>query len=148
MHRSLAACVTAAALLAVAAAPRVRADESHDEVGVPGPEQPSAESTAPPAEPATVPDAATAPPADGIPSYVRTETPVEAVHKPTGMWAPVAIATDMLVLRPFGFASLAAGAGAFIAISPFVAATRTVGDRVDTLKDRAKDVFTRPPGAY
>jgi hypothetical protein len=73
--------------------------------------------------------------------------PIEPVHRPTGVWGPLAVAADVLVMRPAGLVSLVGGAATFVAVSPVAAATGTLGDRVDTLRDRAKDVFTRPLGA-
>ena len=73
--------------------------------------------------------------------------PIEAVHRPGGVWGPLAVAADLLVMRPIGLVSLVAGGGAFVAVSPVAAATGTLGDRVDTLADRARNVFTRPLGA-
>jgi len=154
MHRLLAAAAFAALLL-FARGPLARADESHDQVGVPvpeessgavaAPEQPGAEATEPATEASS--DASTAPPADGIPAYAKSEAPIDAVHRPSGAWGPIAAAADVLVLRPFGFISLFPGAAAFVAVSPVAAATQSLGDHVDTLKDRAEDVFIRPPGA-
>jgi len=73
--------------------------------------------------------------------------PIEPVHRPTGVWGPVAVAGDVLVMRPLGFVSLVGAAAAFVVVSPVAAATGTLGDRVDTLRDRAENVFTRPLGA-
>jgi hypothetical protein len=73
--------------------------------------------------------------------------PIEAVHRPGEPWTPVAVAADLLVMRPIGFVSLFAGAAAFVAVSPVAAAIGTLGDQVDTLRDRARNVFTRPVGA-
>ena len=85
------------------------------------------------------------PAAAGEPSLV--DEPIEAVHRPKGFWGPVAVAADLLVMRPIGLLSLVGGAAAFVAIAPVAAATCTLGDRVDTLGDRARNVFTRPLGA-
>ncbi len=122
------------------AATTTQADESNDQVGVPIPERVSAE------EPAAEPTISTSTPT-GLPSYVTTEGPIEAVHRPSGFWGPFAIAADVLVMRPIGFLSLAAGGAAFVIVSPVAAATQTIGSRVDALGERAKDVFTRPLGA-
>lgn len=85
-----------------------------------------------------------------VPAAAETsiaDEPVEPVHRPTGLWAPLAVAADLFVMRPIGLLSLAAGSAAFVAVSPVAAATGTLDDRTDTLADRAKDVFTRPIGA-
>lgn len=126
--------------LAGIAAPGVRANESSEEVGVPVSARPTA---AEPAAEAVVPMSTPT----ALPSYVTTEWPIEAVHRPSGVWGPLAIAADLLVMRPIGFVSLAAGGAAFVLVSPVAAATQTLGSRVDALGDRAKDVFTRPLGA-
>jgi hypothetical protein len=73
--------------------------------------------------------------------------PIEPVHRPTGVWGPVAVAADVLVMRPLGLVSLVGGAATFVVVSPVAAATGTLGDRVDTLRDRVQNVFTRPLGA-
>jgi hypothetical protein len=85
-------------------------------------------------------------PAEPIETPVTAE-PVEPVHRPRGLWAPLAVAADVLVMRPIGLVSLAAGSALFVAVSPVAAATCTLDDRADTLLDRAKNVFTRPIGA-
>jgi hypothetical protein len=126
--------------LAGIAAPGVRADESSEEVGLPVPEQPTA---AEPAAEAVVPMSTPT----ALPRYVTTEGPIEAVHRPGGVWGPLAIAADLLVMRPIGFVSLAAGGAAFVLVSPVAAATQTLGSRIDALGERARDVFTRPLGA-
>lgn len=131
--------IVLAIALAGIAAPVVRADEAREEVGVPVPERPSAEEPVAAAEvPMTTPTA--------LPSYATNEAPIKAVHRPGGIWGPLAIAADLLVMRPIGFVSLAAGGAAFVVVSPVAAATQTLGSRVDALGDRAKDVFTRPLG--
>ena len=121
-------------------APGVRADEPREEVDVPMPERSSA------AEPAAEAEVPLATPA-ALPSYETTEAPIRAVHRPPGVWGALAIAADVLVMRPIGFVSLAAGGAAFVIVSPVAAATQTLGSRVDALGERAKDVFTRPLGA-
>jgi hypothetical protein len=125
----------------IALAPRgARADEANEVVGVPMPEQ------ATPQEPAPEPEVPLTTPA-ALPGYVTSEGPIEAVHRPPGVWGPLAIAADVLVMRPLGFLGLAAGGAAFVIVSPVAAATQTLGSRVDALEERAKDVFTRPLGA-
>jgi hypothetical protein len=122
----------------VAAAAPVRADEAQDEVGVPIPErvEEAASSEAPVvAEPT------------GTPAYERDVAPIAAVQRPSGVWGPLAVAADLLVMRPIGFVSLFAGSAAFVVVSPVAAATQTLGDRADALSERAHDVFTRPLGA-
>lgn len=137
-HRFLLA-IGLAIALAWMAAPAVHADEPSQEVGVPVPERASAEQPAAAAEvPMTTPTA--------LPSYATDEPPIAAVHRPGGIWGPLAIAADLLVMRPIGFVSLAAGGAAFVAVSPIAAATQTLGSRVDALGERARDVFTRPLG--
>ena len=131
---------TLLAIALVAIAEPDRADESRDEVGVPMPEQATA---AEPAAEAVVPISTPT----ALPSYVTTEGPIEAVHRPSGVWGPLAVAADVLVMRPIGFISLAAGGAALAIVSPVAAATQTLGSRVDALGERAKDVFTRPLGA-
>lgn len=126
------------------AAPGARADESNEVVGVPMPEHATSPEAAleqaPESEvPLTTPAA--------LPSYVTSDGPIEAVHRPAGVWGPLAIAADVLVMRPLGFLGLAAGGAAFVIVSPVAAATQTLGSRVDALEERAKDVFTRPLGA-
>ncbi len=132
----------ALAVLLVAIAAPVRADENPapDEVGVPMPE--NAETATPTEVPAGTP-----PPPSGTPSYVTDEVQVEAVHRPAGVLGALAIAADVLVMRPIGFISLAPAATAALIASPVTAATRTFPDAAGTLTDRAKDVFTRPLGA-
>lgn len=76
-----------------------------------------------------------------------TAEPIEPVHRPKGFWGPVAVAADLLVMRPIGFLSLAGAGAAFVVVSPVAAATQTLGDRTDALADRARNVFTRPLGA-
>ena len=137
MHAALRA-LLAIALLAVAVP--VRADESSEVVGVPVPER---STTAEPAAEVVVPLSTPT----ALPSYATTEGPIEAVHRPSGAWGPLAIAADLLVMRPIGFVSLAAGGAAFVIVSPVAAATQTLGSRVDALGERAKDVFKRPLGA-
>jgi hypothetical protein len=129
--------VLAVTLVAIAAP--VRADESQDEVGVPMPE--SVDEATANEEPVT------APAPTGTPSYVTDEEPIEAVHRPKGFWGALAIAADVLVMRPIGFLSLAPAAAAAIMVSPVTAATQTFPDAAGALEDRAKDVFTRPLGA-
>jgi hypothetical protein len=132
----------AAALLATAAP--VRADEApvqtQEQVGVPAPEnvEPVTENEQPTGTP---------PPANGTPSYVTEEVPVEAVHRPGGVLGAIAVAADVLVMRPIGFISLAPAAAAAVIVSPVTAANRTIPDATGTITDRAKDVFTRPLGA-
>lgn len=134
----------AATLLAlVAIAAPVRADEAQDEVGVPMPE--SVEQSVDQATANEQP--VTAPMPTGTPSYVTEEEPIEAVHRPKGFWGVVAVAADVLVMRPIGFLSLAPAAAAAVMVSPVTAATQTIPDAAGTLQDRAKDVFTRPLGA-
>jgi hypothetical protein len=106
---------------------------------VPAPESVSAE------EPAEAVEVQAAEPT-GTPSYATTGEPISAVHRPGGVWGPLAIAADLLVMRPIGFVSLAAGGAAFVLVSPVAAATQTLGSRVDALGERARDVFTRPLG--
>jgi hypothetical protein len=126
----------------VAIAAPVRADESQDEVGVPMPEPTeSVEQTTAAEQPVT------APMPTGTPFYVTDEQPIEAVHRPKGFWGVVAVAADVLVMRPIGFLSLAPAAAAAVMVSPVTAATQTFPDAAGTLQDRAKDVFTRPLGA-
>ena len=133
-----------ALLLAVALAsvPMVpaRADQpsAEAEIGTPAPE--------PAAAPAEEPVAETLAPASPAPPPLSAE-PIDAVHRPRGFWGPVAVAADLLVMRPVGLVSLAAGSAAFVAVAPVAAATQTLGDRADTLRDRARNVFTRPLGA-
>jgi hypothetical protein len=131
--------IALAIALAWIAAPAARADEAGEEVGVPAPEQASAE------EPAAAPEVQTAMPT-GTPSYATTSESISAVHRPGGVWGPLAIAADLLVMRPIGFVSLAAGGAAFVLVSPVAAVTQTLGSRVDALGERARDVFTRPLG--
>lgn len=131
--------IVLAIALAWIAVPGVRADEPSEEVDVPAPEQAS------PEEPEAAVEVQTAMPT-GTPSYATTAEPIEAVHRPRGIWGPLAIAADLLVMRPIGLVSLAAGGAAFVIVSPVAAATQTLGSRVDALGDRARDVFTRPLG--
>ncbi len=129
--------VLAVALVAIAVP--VRADEPQDEVGVPMPES---------VDQATANEVpVTAPVPTGTPSYVTEEEPIEAVHRPKGFWGALAIAADVLVMRPIGFVSLAPAAAAAVIVSPVTAATWTFPDAAGALQDRAKDVFTRPLGA-
>ena len=132
----------AVALVAVAVPVRAdeSADESADEMGLPMPE--SVEPSAPSEQPVT-----TAPEPTGTPSYETSEAPIEAVHRPKGVWGALAIAADLLVMRPIGFISLAPAAAAAVIVSPVTAATRTIPDATGAITDRAKDVFTRPLGA-
>lgn len=129
------------ALLGAALAAPARADQpsTEAEVATPAPEPAPAETQPEPSEGASV----TIPPA-GPPLSAE---PIEPVHRPRGFWGPVAVAADLLVMRPIGFVSLAAGGAAFVVVSPAAAATGTLGDRADTLWDRTKNVFTRPLGA-
>jgi hypothetical protein len=132
--------VLAAALVAIAAP--ARADESPDEVGVPMPEPTESVDQATANE-----QPVTAPMPTGTPSYVTDEEPIEAVHRPKGFWGVVAVAADVLVMRPIGLISLAPAAAAAVMVSPVTAATQTFPDAAGALQDRAKDVFTRPLGA-
>ena len=96
------------------AAPRARADEPNEVVGVPMPEHATAPEAAPePEVPLTTPAA--------LPGYVTSDGPIEAVHRPAGVWGPLAIAADVLVMRPLGFLGLAAGGAAFVIVSPVAA---------------------------
>jgi hypothetical protein len=97
------------------------------------------------AAPSTAPPTVAEP--TGTPSYERDVPSIEAVQRPGGIWGPLAVAADLLVMRPIGFVSLFAGGAAFVVVSPVAAATQTLGDRTDALSERAKDVFTRPLGA-
>jgi len=138
-HAALPAMLLTLCIAALPAAP-VRADEpstAEGEITAPAPEPPAM-----PAEPApeAMADTSPAPPP-------LTAEPIEAVHRPGGIWGPVAVAADLLVMRPIGLVSLAAGSAAFVLVSPVAAATQTLGDRADTLLDRARNVFTRPLGA-
>jgi hypothetical protein len=142
MHRALIALGVAFALAATV--PPARADEPEVEVGTPAPE-PAAEPTPAAAEPSEPAAAATS--ADAAAETPITAEPIEAVHRPPGAWAALAIAADLLVMRPIGLVSLAAGSAAFVAVAPVAAATCTLGDRADALRDRAANVFTRPLGA-
>jgi hypothetical protein len=116
------------------------ADQAEAQVGVPEPEA-SAEPTTEESDEAAVAQI----PSDASPPIAAE--PIEAVHRPSGFWGPVAVAADLLVMRPVGLVSLAAAGAAFVVVSPVAAATGTLGDRVDTLGDRAANVFTRPLGA-
>ena len=136
MNRVL--CIAVATALVAIAGP-VRADESPNEMGVPAPE--SMESATPSESPAV------APPPTGTPSYETNQVPIEAVHRPKGVWGALAIAADVLVMRPIAFISLAPAAAAAVIVSPVTAATQTIPDATGTITDRAKDVFTRPLGA-
>lgn len=111
--------------------------------------EPAAETPADPVAAPLVPgDVTTQPVATLAPAPPPlTAEPVEAVHRPSGFWGPLAVAADLLVMRPIGFVSLAVGGAAFVAVSPVAAVTGTIGDRADTLLDRAENVFTRPLGA-
>jgi hypothetical protein len=74
----------------------------------------------------------------------------EAIHpvqRPPGFWGAAAVAGDLLVMRPLGFASLVPGAAAFVITSPVSAALGTLGEGLQALEHRAKDVFERPLGA-
>lgn len=129
-----------AALLSLALAGPASADQAEAEVGLPEPE--AAAEAAPeetPAEPAALVQGDAPPP--------LSSEPIDAVHRPDGFWGPVAVAADLLVMRPVGFVSLAAAGAAFVVVSPVAAVTGTLGDRIDTLGDRAANVFTRPLGA-
>jgi hypothetical protein len=136
----------AVAVALLASAAPVRADEAQDQnpepeqVGVPAPE--NADQMTANEQPTGTP-----PPASGTPSYVTEEVPVEAVHRPGGVWGALAVAADVLVMRPIGFISLAPAAAAAVIVSPVTAATQTIPDATGTITDRAKDVFTRPLGA-
>jgi len=136
--------VLGVASLLVAAIP-ARADEpdTEAEVGTPVPEAAAPEAAA---EPETAPAAETTAPAAADETPI-TAAPIEAVHRPGGAWGALAIAADLLVMRPVGLVSLAAGSAAFVAVSPIAAVTCTLGDRADALRDRAANVFTRPLGA-
>lgn len=127
-----------AMLLSLAPGGPVLADETDADLGLPEPEA-AAEAPATPAEP-------TSQLPSGAPPAIANE-PIEAVQRPEGAWGPVAVAADLLVMRPVGLISLVAGGAAFVVVSPVAAATGTLGDRMDTLQDRAENVFTRPLGA-
>lgn len=135
-------------IVACTLAAPARADQAstETEMSVPAPtaETPG-DPAAEPLEPADVTTQPVAPAAAAPPPL--TDEPVEAVHRPGGFWGPLAVAADLLVMRPIGFVSLAVGGAAFVAVSPVAAATGTIGDRADTLLDRAENVFTRPLGA-
>jgi hypothetical protein len=133
-----------AALVALAPPSLARADQASTEaeVAAPAPE-PAATPVA--SDPSAEPGFAGEPAPDGERPIMAE--PIEAVHRPDGVWGPLAIAADVLVMRPIGAASLAAGGAAFVLVSPVAAATGTLGSRVDALRDRARDVFTRPLGA-
>jgi hypothetical protein len=106
---------------------------------VPEPEAAAEAAPEPPAEPVSLVSGDAPPP--------LSSEPIDAVHRPHGFWGPVAVAADLLVMRPVGLVSLVAGGAAFVVVSPVAAATGTLGDRLDTLGDRAENVFTRPLGA-
>ncbi|RIK94561.1 MAG: hypothetical protein DCC71_23540 [Proteobacteria bacterium] len=151
--KGLATALAAALLASAAPLHGARADESAEaEIGVPP--APSADERMSPEKPTETPpmtqtgSPTTAPvePAAPAPPAV-TSQPVEAVSRPGGAWGPVAIAADLLVMRPIGLLSLVPAAAAFVAVSPVAAATGTLGDRVGALRDRAENVFTRPLGA-
>lgn len=129
-----------AVLLALPLAGPASADQTEAQVGVPEPEASAEPAPEPPDE------AAVSPVPDAAPPPLSAE-PIETVQRPSGFWGPVAVAADLLVMRPVGFVSLAAAGAAFVVVSPVAAATGTLGDRVDTLGDRAANVFTRPLGA-
>ena len=133
------------ALATLFAAAPLRADEggAESEVGTPAP----APEPTTPAEPETSGPAETMTPETATPETPLAARPIDAVHRPTGFWGPVAVAADVLVMRPVAFVSLAAAGAAFVVVSPVAAATGTLGDRVDALRDRAQNVFTRPLGA-
>jgi hypothetical protein len=147
--------VAVLALVTSIAAPIARADErpmseppasTEEQVELPAPEDQAIEEKV---EEQTAPQPLgdQPPPESGVPGYATAEPPIPALHRPGGIWGPLAIAADVLVMRPIGFISLAAGGAAFVVVSPIAAATQTLGDRVDALEDRAHDVFTRPLGA-
>jgi hypothetical protein len=140
--RRIAICFVAASF-AWSAPVRADSASSEAEVGTPAPEATVTEPVAS--------DASAEPGFEGAPDP-STETPItaapiEAVHRPAGFWGPVAVAADLLVLRPIGAVSLFAGSAAFVLVSPIAAATGTLGDRAEALVDRAENVFTRPLGA-
>ena len=127
------------ALLTSGSAMPARGDEPEAEVGVPASAQPGD-------EPAPQPESAPAEPASADGPNLATE-PIEALQRPKGAWGPVAVAADLLVMRPIGLLSLVPGAAAFVLVSPVRAANGSLGDSVDALHERAKNVFTRPLGA-
>jgi hypothetical protein len=130
-----------ASLLVWASPARADEPDTEAEIGTPAPAPPEA---AVEAETSTAAET-TAPAATN--ETPITAAPIEAVHRPGGAWGALAIAADLLVMRPVGLVSLAAGSAAFVAVSPIAAATCTLGDRADALRDRAANVFTRPLGA-
>ncbi|MCU0668826.1 MAG: hypothetical protein MUF70_05685 [Myxococcota bacterium] len=138
-HGTRASSWACAALLSLALAGPASADQTEAEVGVPEPEAAAEAAPEPPAEPVSLVSGDAPPP--------LSSEPIDAVHRPHGFWGPVAIAADLLVMRPVGLVSLVAGGAAFVVVSPVAAATGTLGDRLDTLGDRAENVFTRPLGA-
>lgn len=140
MLRRMIASALLSALLVHGAATSTRADESEAAVGVPLPEQ-SSEAAAPPPESAA-PAQPTAEPGPNL----ATE-PIEALQRPKGVWGGVAIAADVLVMRPIGLLSLVPGAAAFVLVSPVRAATGGLGDSLDALHERTKNVFSRPLGS-
>jgi len=150
-RRSRFAACLLGALAALAAAGPVHAEEA------PQPVTPEDKSIEAEPVPSTVPlPSPTEPTEDTVTQQIPVTSvgpaaspaePIEPVHRPGGVWGPLAVAADVLVMRPLGLASLVGGAATFVAVSPVAAATGTLGDRVDTLRDRAKDVFTRPLGA-
>ena len=129
--------LAAFAITGLLAAP-VRADEPADDLGLPTPE--SAAEAAPEAT-----EAATASAEPG-PSAYPDDSGIDPIARPGGVGGVATTAADLLVMRPVGFVSLFAGGAAFILTSPIRAAIGTLDDGVDTLRDRADDVFTRPLG--
>jgi hypothetical protein len=60
---------------------------------------------------------------------------------------PLAMATDVLVVRPGCFAATAIGSAVFVVALPFAAISKSVRSTADTLVVKpAKATFTRPVG--
>jgi hypothetical protein len=143
MLSSLLRSIALALALGLVASP-ARADEAEAEVGTP---EPVATEAAVPAEAAASEPAPAEAAAATSGETPFSAEPIEAVHRPRGVGGALAIAADLLVMRPVGLVSLVPASAAFVLVSPVAAATCTLGDRADALRDRAADVFTRPLGA-
>lgn len=135
--RALCAAVAIAALLAGGA----RADEpAGADLALPEYETTALEAEAAAEE---VPPAVL--PVDGVTVYPADDD-VDPAERPEGVEGAFAIAGDLLVMRPLGFASLFAGGLSFLLSSPVALPIGALDENVDALGTRAEDVFRRPLG--
>ena len=72
--------------------------------------------------------------------------PIHAKEKPTKDYSPYFVPFDLLIFRPLGFATTAAGTALFVAMSPFTALS-SIAPPHDAF-ERVADVFIVVPATY